>query len=124
MTLAPELNSKGEGIMRLIAVALSAALITGCANTTPNPVSASQAGDNDLTCDGIQLEMNHIDQRVAQLAGEKSSKTASNVALGVAGWFLIVPWFFMDLSDSERVEMNAYKQRYTRLQQIQYKAEC
>ena len=44
-----------------------------------------------------------------------SDKTAKNVALGIAGWFLLVPWFFMDFSQAEQTEINALRQRHNHL---------
>jgi hypothetical protein len=44
-----------------------------------------------------------------------ASKTGSNTGLGVAGAFLIVPWFFMDFSEADEVEVSALIQRYNHL---------
>jgi hypothetical protein len=44
-----------------------------------------------------------------------ASKTGSNAALGVAGVFLIVPWFFMDFSDADEVEVSALIARHNHL---------
>ena len=44
-----------------------------------------------------------------------SDKTAKNVALGIAGCFLLVPWFFMDFSQAEQTEINALRQRHNHL---------
>jgi hypothetical protein len=46
------------------------------------------------------------------------------VALGVTGFFLIVPLFFMDLSQSEQIEVNALRQRYNSLAVIATDKNC
>lgn len=54
----------------------------------------------------------------------KSDKTGKNVALGVAGWFLLVPWFFMDFKNAEQTEYEAYRQRYNNLASIALSKGC
>jgi hypothetical protein len=44
-----------------------------------------------------------------------ASKTGSNTGLGVAGVFLIVPWFFMDFSEADEIEVNALIERHNHL---------
>jgi len=97
--------------------------IVACAGKQAQPVSAYKVGDEAMSCNELKAEMAHIDSKVAQLIPE-SEKTGKNVALGVAGWFLIVPWFFMDLSDSEKVEIEAYKERYLALEKQCVKKSC
>ncbi len=54
----------------------------------------------------------------------KKDKTGQNVALGVAGWFLLVPWFFMDFKNTEATEYEAYRQRYQHLTSIAIDKNC
>ena len=53
-----------------------------------------------------------------------SEKTGSNVALGVAGAFLLVPWFFMDFSKADQVEIEALRRRYNSLVIISADKDC
>jgi len=76
-----------------------------------------------MSCPAIKAEFSYIDSQVATLIPE-SEKTGKNVVLGVAGWFLIVPWFFMDLSDAEEIEIKAYKERYMELEKVYARNEC
>ena len=46
------------------------------------------------------------------------------MALGVAGWFLLVPWFFMDFKNAEAHEYEAYRQRYNHLSRIARVKNC
>lgn len=109
--------------MRLVAAIAALALVTGCAGKTANPVPESQIGDSDMTCEEISAEMAHIKNRVAVLTPE-TKKGLKNTALGVTGIFLIVPWFFMDLSDAEKVEIQAYQERGLKLQRIAARKKC
>lgn len=106
-----------------VATTASAFLVAACGGRRADPVAAYKISDDGLTCDGIRGEMSFIDQQVAALIPD-TKKTGKNVALGTAGLFLIVPFFFMDMSDAERVEIEAYKKRYLSLEQISQKKNC
>jgi hypothetical protein len=54
----------------------------------------------------------------------QTEKTGKNVALGVTGFFFIVPLFFMDLSQAEQIEVDAYRQRYNHLLIIAADKQC
>ena len=54
----------------------------------------------------------------------ETEKTGKNTALGVTGFFFLVPLFFMDLSQAEQVEVNAYRQRYNHLLIIAGDKQC
>jgi hypothetical protein len=75
---------------------------------------ANQYGDAGKSCNAIATEISFIESEISRLI-PSTEKTGKNVALGVAGWFLIVPWFFMDLTQSEQIEINALRQRYNNL---------
>ena len=88
--------------------------ITACAGRTANPVMVQQYGDHNKSCNALGKELQFIETEISRLVPE-TEKTGTNVALGVAGVFLIVPWFFMDFSEAEQVEVNAFRQRYNNL---------
>jgi hypothetical protein len=67
--------------------------------------------------------MTLIQAEIQRLIPE-TEKTGKNTALGVTGFFFIVPLFFMDLSESEQVEINAYRQRYNHLMIIASEKKC
>lgn len=73
-----------------------------------------QYGDDKKTCQGLHQEMLFIQSEIQRLVPQ-SEKTGKNAALGTAGFFLIVPLFFMDLSKSEQIEIDAFRQRYNHL---------
>ena len=109
--------------MRLILTLAATALIVGCAGKAANPTPRSEVGDEYLGCHEIELEQAHIANRVAVLMPE-SKKGVKNTALGVTGFFLIVPWFFMDFSDAEKVEIQAYQDRSHKLDMLASRKRC
>lgn len=104
-------------------LSLIASGLIGCAGATPNPVPQYQPGDDYKTCAQIRLEMQDNQTKVLNLI-PKENKTTKNVALGVAGAFFIVPWFFMDFSDAERQEVQAYELRNNYLRSLAAKKHC
>ncbi len=111
--------------MRLVIVTLlvSYLILVGCAGREAHPVMVQQYGDREKSCDVIEHELGFIEQEISTLA-PKTDKTSKNVALGAAGAFLLVPFFFMDLSQAEQIEINAYRRRYNHLLMIAHEKEC
>lgn len=87
--------------------------MSGCASRMPNTVSTFMPGDSEKSCETITLEMNNIESEMNRKWAEKNQQNGVNVALGVAGAFLISPWFFMDMSGAEKTEWESYKKDLT-----------
>jgi len=100
-----------------------AMMVVGCAGRAANPVTIQQYGDDKKTCQALEREMAFIQEEIQRLVPE-TEKTGKNVALGITGFFLIVPLFFMDLSKAEQIEVNAYRQRYNHLLIIADDKQC
>lgn len=109
--------------MKKIAVAVTAVLLTGCAGRAANPVMVQQYGDNAKSCQALELDMSYIESEVQRLVPD-TEKTGKNVALGVTGAFFLVPLFFMDFSQAEQMEVNAYRQRYNHLAILAMEKGC
>lgn len=106
----------------LVGVVLTTHLV-GCAGRAANPVMIQQYGDDKKTCQALEREMAFIQGEIQRLI-PKTEKTGKNVALGVTGFFFIVPLFFMDLSQAEQIEVDAYRQRYNHLLIIATDKQC
>ena len=92
----------------------STILLASCAGRDPRPIQISQVGDNQKSCSTLETEMDYIEKDILERLPD-ASKTGSNTALGVAGVFLIVPWFFMDFSEADEIEVSALIERYNHL---------
>jgi hypothetical protein len=109
---------------RLAALLLaSTVVLSGCAGRTPDPIKMYQPNDRQLTCNQIDYQISSNQKEMARLYPQ-TKKTGKNVALGVAGYFLIVPWFFMDFSDAEKVEITAFQRRDDYLHQLAENKSC
>ena len=112
------MNAK-TSVVTLLVVTLS----VGCAGRAANPVMIRQYGDENRSCLALEREMVFIENEIQRLIPQ-TDKTAKNVVLGVTGWFLIVPLFFMDLSQAEQMEIDAYRRRYNHLLIIAGDKQC
>lgn len=108
---------------KLIASILIVTVLTACAGRNPRPVDAMKVTDKEMACEQIQNELLLANNEISRLSVD-ADKTAKNVALGVAGWFLIIPWFFMDLKNAEKTEMEAHRQRINTLNLMYMNKKC
>jgi len=108
---------------RIIFALCLISFLSACGGRTPSPVMISQYGDNQKSCRALEFEMTSIQGEIQRLLPQRD-KTGQNVALGVAGWFLLVPWFFMDFKNAEATEYEAFRQRYNHLASIAIDKRC
>ncbi|VAX17747.1 hypothetical protein MNBD_NITROSPINAE03-238 [hydrothermal vent metagenome] len=97
--------------------------LVSCGGRAAHPVMVQQYGDLRKSCEGIERELTLIESEIAKLQ-PKTQKAGKNTALGVAGFFFIVPLFFMDLSKAEQEEIIAYRQRYNHLLILATEKKC
>ena len=101
----------------------SLVVVSGCGGRAANPIMTQQYGDSKKSCEALQQDMSFVDSEIRRLIPE-TEKTGKNVGLGVAGAILIIPWFFMDFSESEMVEVNALRSRYNHLGILAGEKDC
>lgn len=98
--------------MRCPTVLACLLLLTACAGRDAKPVAVMTAYDRDLSCEQIQAEIQNNETKARQLAEERNSSRNANIAVGAVGVLLFWPALFaLDLSDAERVEIDALHQR-------------
>ncbi len=102
---------------RVSVIVLSVLLLTGCAGRAAYPVMVYQYGDEERSCDAIERELELIREDILMLMPQ-TDKADKNTQLGVAGIFFLIPFFFMDLSKAEQVEINALIKRHNHLLKI------
>ena len=114
-----------SGFSSLVWVVMFFFLVTamGCGGRAANPIMVTQFGDRKKSCEALELEMSQVQQQITMLIPE-TDKTGANVILGIAGAFVLFPWFFMDFTESEWIEVNALRQRYNHLGLIAMDRDC
>jgi len=95
----------------------------GCAGREGNPVQTRQFGDDQKSCKQLRAELFFVESELERIV-PGSSKTGRNVALGVTGFFFIVPLFFIDAKQGAKKEIRAYRQRYNYLLMLAQQKEC
>lgn len=110
--------------MRILATAVLCTMLTGCAGRSPEPVAVVQPQDQYMDCAAIAAEVQANNAKVQQLAADKGMKTTQNVAAGVAGVFIPVLWFGMDLQDTADKETAALQGRQQYLATLAGQRRC
>lgn len=111
-------------VVSVLSVSLIASSLGGCfGGRAANPVATYQPTDEGLTCSSLLMAMGECQQGVDRLIPE-TQKTGKNVALGVAGLIVWPAWLFMDFSNAEKAEVQAYRARYNHLARIYNDKQC
>ena len=94
--------------------------LSGCAGRTANPIAAYLPGDETRSCEGLKAEIAQLQADMQRLL-PKTDKGLTNTLWALGGCVVIVPFFFMDLKDAEKIEFEAMRTRHNRL--LVYAAE-
>ena len=86
----------------------------GCAGRTANPMPVYLPGDENRSCPGLKAEIAQLQADMARIL-PKTDKGMSNALWAVGGCLVIVPFFFMDFKDAEKIEFDAMRNRQNRL---------
>ncbi len=86
----------------------------GCAGRTANPIAVYLPGDENRSCTALQAEVAQLQVDMQRLL-PKTDKDLTNALWATAGVFLVIPFFFMDFKDAEKIEFDAMRQRHNRL---------
>jgi len=86
----------------------------GCAGREANPIAIYLPGDENRSCEGLKAEVAQLQADMQRLL-PKTNKGVTNTLWATAGVFFIVPFFFMDLKDAEKIEFDAMRRRHNRL---------
>ena len=115
-------HKKFQPVLVLIVVVLF--FVQGCAGRAAHPVKVAQSGDNKKTCKSLRKETKKIRQKVKRMIPAVKKADKKRTLLMLSGGLLIVPWFFLDLSDADKIETNAKRARHNYLIDIAKKSNC
>lgn len=103
---------KQQVVRSFVCVLLAMAFfIVGCGGHAANPVDRYMPGDEKKSCASLMSEITMTDQEVVQKQQKIKDRNFWNTIEFVAGFVVIVPWFFMDTKGSYEVEVDALKAR-------------
>ena len=115
-------NRKFQPVFVLIVMILF--LTQSCAGKAARPVEVAQSGDNKKTCKSLRKETNQIRRNVKRMMPAIKKADKKRTLLMLSGGLLIVPWFFLDLTDADKIEANAQRARYNYLVDRGVKRNC
>ena len=115
-------NRKFQPVPVLIIVTLF--FTQSCAGRAAHPVQVAQSGDVKKACKSLRKETKHIKRNIKRMIPAVKKADKKRTLLMLSGGFLIVPWFFLDLTDADKIETNAQRARYNYLADIAGKRNC
>ena len=113
---------KFQTVLVLIVVVLFFA--QSCAGRAAHPVKVAQSGDVKKTCNEIRHETKKHRRNLKKMIPAVKKADKKRTLLMLSGGLLIVPWFFLDLSDADKIETNAQRARYNYLVDRGVKRNC
>ena len=116
------MNKRLKPIIAVIVVVLFIA--QGCAGRSAHPVTVAQSGDTKKSCKALRKETQQILRKIHKMVPYIKKKDLKRTLLIMPGAFLIIPLFFVDLSDAEKVEANALRERYNHLSTLVGRHNC
>ena len=115
-------NKKFQPILVLIVMVLF--FTQSCAGRAAKPVRVTQSGDIKKTCKSIGKETKRIRRNAKRMLPAIKKADKKRTILMLMGGFLILPWFFLDLSDADKIETNAQRARHNYLVDVAKKSNC
>ena len=113
---------KFQPVLVLIVIVLF--FVQGCAGRAAHPVKVTQSGDNKKTCKSLRKETKKIRQNLKKMIPAVKKADKKRTLLMVSGGLLIVPWFFLDITDADKIETNAKRARHNYLVDVAKKRNC
>ena len=113
---------KFQPVLVLIVVVLF--FVQGCAGRAAHPIKVAQSGDVKKTCNELRHETKKYRRNIKKMIPAVKAADKKRTLLMLSGGLLIVPWFFLDLSDADKIEANAQRARYNYLVDRGVKRNC
>mgnify|MGYP006118441477 CR=1 FL=1 len=115
-------SRKVQAVIAMIVVALF--FVQSCAGRAAHPVKVSQSGDGEKTCNELRHETRKHRKSLKKIIPDIKAADKKRTLLMISGGLLIIPWFFLDLTDADKVEANAQRARHNYLLDVAKKQSC
>ncbi len=109
---------------KTLIILLTSVVLVSCVGRYPSPISATHASDQKISCSRISSELAFHDRAQFNLQIERSRINRHNLTMGIAGFFVLIPLFFLNISDAPEIEQYAIARRMNKLQDLQTRKGC
>ena len=116
------MNRKLHSVLAFILVVIF--FTQGCAGRAARPIKVAQPSDVKKTCNEIRHETKKIRRNLKKIIPAIKSADKKRTLLMISGGLLIIPWFFLDLTDADKIEANAQRSRHNYLLDVAKKNNC
>lgn len=99
-------------------------ILSGCVGRNAQPIAANYATDSRLSCTSIVDEIARHQQTLVNLQTERSRINRRNINVGIAGSFLLIPFFWLNITDAPEVEQYAIGGRMNILNDLREAKDC
>jgi hypothetical protein len=115
-------SRKDKTVIAMIVVVLF--FVQSCAGRAARPVKVSQSGDGEKSCNELRHETRKHRKDLKKMIPNIKAADKKRTLLMISGGLLIIPWFFLDLTDADKVEANAQRARHNYLLAVAKKQNC
>ena len=112
--------------MKRIAVVLLCLIFlsVGCAGRNPVLIPVSNDTDYNMTCDELRTDIKTNEDTIMEKYYVGKKATSNTVAAAITGYFIIIPFLFMDLKKAEYKEMGNLQERRNHLIKVGQEKKC
>lgn len=90
---------------KIICAAVISAVLSGCVHNEPNPtIQEYRMGDNEASCEILHANKTNAERQRDEAHSAHNWQIGTNIFDGVAGAFLLVPWFFIDTGNGHEID--------------------
>ncbi len=108
----------------LVLIVVVLFVFQGCRGRAAHPVKVKLPGYAEVTCASLKGEAKQLREKIKAMMPIIKKKDSNRILLMATGALLIIPWFFLDLTDPEKIETNALRERYNNLSDLARKRKC
>jgi hypothetical protein len=101
-----------------------ACFVQGCAGRAAHPVQVAQSGDVKKTCNELRHATKKHRRDIKKMILAVKGADKKRTLLIMPGAFLILPLFFVDFTDADKIETNAKRARHNYLVGVAKKRNC
>jgi hypothetical protein len=94
------------------------------ANPAPPKAELALPRDDGSSCEELNAEILDLQAKRASTQKQLDKQKAQNIISGIGGWFIIVPYLFLDVTTDKNAAYNSYAEREEHLRKLGEDKNC